>query len=67
LGGSVKVKVSAGAASGPTVAEQETQQREARQSAADQAVQGDRFVRDLVDMFDAKVVGAKSRPSASDE
>jgi len=67
LGGSVKVKVSAGAASGPTVAEQETQQREARQSAADQAVQGDRFVRDLVDMFDAKVVGAKARPSASDE
>jgi len=65
LGGRISVKVTAGDVSGATVAEQETRQREARQSAADQAVQGDRFVRDLVDMFDAKVVGTKSRPSGN--
>ncbi|HEX5092772.1 MAG TPA: DNA polymerase III subunit gamma/tau [Burkholderiales bacterium] len=61
LGRHVNLKVTAGATNGSTVAAQETKQREARQSAADQAVQDDRFVRDLVDIFDAKVVGAKAR------
>jgi DNA polymerase-3 subunit gamma/tau len=67
LGRRITLKVTAGPMKTATVAEQEAKQRETRQSAADQAVQEDRFVRDLVDIFDAKVVGAKARtPDAAD-
>jgi len=67
LGGRITLKVTAGTVNAGTLAEQEAKQRETRQSAANQAVQDDRFVRDLVDMFDAKVVGAKARtPDAPD-
>jgi len=67
LGGRIALRVAAGTANTGTLAEQEAKQRETRQSAANQAVQDDRFVRDLVDMFDAKVVGAKARtPDAAD-
>jgi DNA polymerase-3 subunit gamma/tau len=65
LGGRVALKISVGTVSGSTVAELETKQRAAQQDAAERAVHGDRFVRDLVDMFDAKVVGAKSRTQGS--
>jgi hypothetical protein len=47
---------------GTTVAEAEARERETRRAEADRAVQGDQFVRDLVDMFDAKVVGSRARP-----
>jgi DNA polymerase-3 subunit gamma/tau len=66
LGARISLKVAVGAAKGSTVAEQESKRREDRQSAADQAVQGDPFVRDLVDIFDAKVVGAKARTTGSE-
>jgi DNA polymerase-3 subunit gamma/tau len=62
LGRSVVLKVSKGPAAGATVAEAEAREREARTAEADRAVQGDQFVRDLVDMFDAKVVGSRARP-----
>jgi DNA polymerase-3 subunit gamma/tau len=61
LGGKVSLRVTTGAATGATVADLESQRREARQTEAERAVQGDRFVRDLVDMFDAKVVEARAR------
>jgi DNA polymerase-3 subunit gamma/tau len=62
LGRPVVLKVSKGPAAGATVAEAEAREREARTAEADRAVQGDQFVRDLVDMFDAKVVGSRARP-----
>lgn len=61
LGGQVALKVTCGPAGGASVAELDARQRSERQKAADQAVQGDHFVRDLVDMFDAKVVGTQAR------
>jgi DNA polymerase-3 subunit gamma/tau len=66
LGGRVTVKVTTGPANGATVADLEAKEREARQVEADRAMQGDRFVRDLVDMFDAKVVDAKARARDGD-
>jgi DNA polymerase-3 subunit gamma/tau len=61
LGRQVSLKVTAGPAGGATVADLDAKQRTARQTAADQAVRGDHFVRDLVDIFDAKVVGTQAR------
>ncbi|MDH5227249.1 MAG: DNA polymerase III subunit gamma/tau [Gammaproteobacteria bacterium] len=62
LGRPIALKVSKGQATGTTVAEAEAGERETRRAEADRAVQGDQFVRDLVDMFDAKVVGSRARP-----
>jgi DNA polymerase-3 subunit gamma/tau len=62
LGRPIVLKVSRGRAAGTTVAEAEARERAARRADADRAVQGDQFVRDLVDMFDAKVVGSRARP-----
>jgi hypothetical protein len=50
--------VTAGEASAPTAARLEASEREARRAQAAQAVQGDRFVQELVDIFDAKVVSS---------
>ena len=61
LGRRVQVKVATGAVAGATLADLEVKQRVASQVAADQAVHGDHFVKDLVDMFDAKVVGTQAR------
>ena len=44
-----------------TAAVMEAEDREARRADAARTVQGDRFVKDLVDMFDAKVVGSSVR------
>jgi hypothetical protein len=44
-----------------TAAVLDVEDREARRADAARAVQGDRFVKDLVDMFDAKVVGSSVR------
>lgn len=52
----VTVKISAGEAGGDSLAARETSEREARRAQAVQSVQGDRFVQDLVSLFDAKVV-----------
>jgi len=63
LGGRLAVKVGTGAPAdgAATLAGLEAKQRSARQAAADEAVQGDDFVRDLVNMFGAKVVGTQAR------
>jgi DNA polymerase-3 subunit gamma/tau len=62
FGHPVVLKVSKGPAAGATVAEAEAREKEARKAEADRAVQGDQFVRDLVDIFDAKVVDSRARP-----
>jgi DNA polymerase-3 subunit gamma/tau len=61
LGGPVSLKVSVGEAAGGSVASLEAGEREARRSAAAQAVQNDGFVQDLVDLFDGKVVDSTIR------
>jgi hypothetical protein len=46
---------------GASAAALEAGEREARRAAAAQAVQGDGFVQDLVNMFDGKVVDSTIR------
>ena len=58
FGGPLALKVAAGEANGDTAAGREADERAARRAEAARAVQGDRFVQDLVDIFDAKVVGS---------
>jgi DNA polymerase-3 subunit gamma/tau len=58
FGGPLALKVVAGEANGDTAAGREAGEREARRAEAAREVQGDRFVQDLVDIFDAKVVGS---------
>jgi DNA polymerase-3 subunit gamma/tau len=52
----VTVKITVGETGGGSLAARETSEREARRAQAVQTVQGDRFVQDLVTLFDAKVV-----------
>src|SRR2546425_8843933 len=56
LGAAVTVKVSVGEVAGNSAATLEANEREARRAAAAQAVHSDGFVKDLVNLFDAKVV-----------
>jgi DNA polymerase-3 subunit gamma/tau len=56
LGAGVTVKVVAGEAKGGSVAALEATERGARQAEAARSVQGDRFVQDLVEICDAKVI-----------
>jgi DNA polymerase III subunit gamma/tau len=61
LGSVVNVKVAVGEVAGASAAALEAGEREARRAAAAQAVQGDGFVQDLVNMFDGKVVDSTIR------
>ena len=61
LGSPVSVKVSVGEVSGASAAAIEAGERDAARAAATQAVQSDGFVKDLVDLFDAKVVDSTIR------
>ncbi|MDH4326448.1 MAG: DNA polymerase III subunit gamma/tau [Betaproteobacteria bacterium] len=65
FGRSLALKVVVGEANGDTVAGLEAGAREARHGEATRAVQGDRFVQDLVDIFDAKVVGSSIKANGS--
>jgi DNA polymerase-3 subunit gamma/tau len=56
LGIAVTVKVSVGEVSGASAAAIEAGERDAARAAAAQAVQSDGFVKDLVNLFDGKVV-----------
>jgi DNA polymerase-3 subunit gamma/tau len=67
LGTPVSLKVVAGEVSGATAAALDAAEREARRAAAEQAVQGDGFVKDLVNLFDGKVVDSTIRDSISGE
>jgi DNA polymerase-3 subunit gamma/tau len=61
LNGSVLLKVSVGEVAGASLASLEAGEREARRSAAAQAVKSDGFVQDLVNMFDGKIVDSTIR------
>jgi DNA polymerase III subunit gamma/tau len=61
--GTVSLKVGVGEIAGATAAAIEAGEREARRTAAAQAVQGDGFVQDLVNIFDGKVVDSSIRES----
>ena len=61
LGCALALKVTPGEGAGPSVAKLESGQKEARRAEAAKAVRDDRFVQDLVDIFDAKVVGSSAR------
>ncbi|HEU5282572.1 MAG TPA: DNA polymerase III subunit gamma/tau [Burkholderiales bacterium] len=62
LGRRLKVDFALGQAAGMTPAEQEDRERQARLQQAVQAIDGDPFVRDLVENFDARVVDESIRP-----
>ena len=61
LGQAVTVKVSVGETSGASAAALEAGEREARRAEAERAVQSDGFVKDLVNLFDGKVVDSTIR------
>jgi len=63
----VSLKVSAGEISGATAAAIDASERQARRAAAEQSVQADGFVKDLVNLFDGKVVDSTVRDSISGE
>jgi DNA polymerase-3 subunit gamma/tau len=61
LGRAVKLQVTPGEVGGPTLAALEAAQKGARRAEAVQAVQGDSFVQDLVNLFDGRVVDSTIR------
>jgi DNA polymerase-3 subunit gamma/tau len=61
LGAAVRIEVTVGEVSGATAAAIEAGERNARQAEAARAVQSDGFVRDLVNMFDGKVIDSTIR------
>src|SRR5205085_2597167 len=61
LGTQVIVKVGIGEATGASAAALETAERESRRAAAAQSVHADGFVKDLVNLFDGKVVDSTIR------
>jgi DNA polymerase-3 subunit gamma/tau len=61
LGNAVTVKVSVGEVSGATAAAIEAGDRGARQAEATRAVHADGFVKDLVNLFDGKIVDSTIR------
>ena len=61
VGSAVTVKVAVGELAGASPAALEAGAKEARRTAAAEAVKGDGFVQDLVNMFDGKVVDSTIR------
>jgi DNA polymerase-3 subunit gamma/tau len=61
LAAPVSLKVAVGEVAGASVASLEAGEREARRTAAAQAVASDGFVQDLVNLFDGKVVDSTIR------
>ena len=61
LGSPVNVKVTIGETAGTSAAALESAEKEARRAAAAQSVHSDGFVKDLVNMFDGKVVDSTIR------
>ena len=62
FGKPVALKIVIGEISGNTAAVKAQSEREARQGKALEAIQGDAFVRDLMDTFDATIVGDSVKP-----
>ena len=62
FGRSIALKVVIGEISGNTAAGKAQNERDARQGKALQAIEGDAFVRDMMDTFDATIVGDSVKP-----
>jgi DNA polymerase-3 subunit gamma/tau len=62
FGSRLKVEFTTGQASGQTPAELEDRERQTKLRSAVQAIEGDPFVRELVESFDARVVDETIRP-----
>jgi DNA polymerase-3 subunit gamma/tau len=63
----LRLEFTLGAMNGNTPAEQQDQERQARQRRAIEAIEGDPFVRELVEGFDARVADDSIRPLESGE
>ncbi len=63
FGKAIALKIVIGEISGNTAAVQAQTERQARQGKALEAIQGDAFVRDLMDTFDATIVGDSVKPA----
>ncbi|MHB8667426.1 MAG: DNA polymerase III subunit gamma/tau [Burkholderiales bacterium] len=63
FGKPVALKIVIGEISGNTAAVQAQTERQARQGKALEVIQGDAFVRDLMDTFDATIVGDSVKPT----
>ena len=63
FGRSIALKIVIGEISGNTAAVQAQTERQARQGKALDVIQGDAFVRDLMDTFDATIVGDSVKPT----
>jgi DNA polymerase III subunit gamma/tau len=61
FGRPITLKIAPGEIGGASAAALEAGEREAKRAEATRTVQGDKFVQDLVDMFDAKVIGSSIR------
>ena len=67
LGRPVRVRVSAGEVRGTSLAALEANDRSVKRAEATRSVQGDRFVNDLVTMFDGRVVEQSVRSARNSE
>ena len=63
----LRLEFTLGAMNGNTPAEQQDQERQARQRRAIETIEGDPFVRELVESFDARVADDSIRPLESGE
>ena len=63
LGRPMRVKVGVGETRGASAAAKDASERAQRQSEAAQTMKGDRFVQDLVNMFDGRVIEPGVRPA----
>ncbi|MBI5909208.1 MAG: DNA polymerase III subunit gamma/tau [Betaproteobacteria bacterium] len=63
FGSAIALKIVIGEVSGNTAAGQAQSERQARQGKALEAIQGDAFVRDLMDTFDATIVSDSVKPT----
>ena len=61
-GGKIKLEISVGQGDGKTVAAVRDLEQKQQQSDATQSIEGDPFVRDLIEHFDARVVPASIKP-----
>ena len=61
-GGKIKLDISVGQGDGKTVAAVRDREQKQQQSDATQSIEGDPFVRDLIEHFDARVVPASIKP-----
>jgi DNA polymerase-3 subunit gamma/tau len=67
LGQPIRVRVSAGDVRGTSLAAMEANDRDVKRAEAARSVQGDRFVNDLVNLLDGRVVEQSVRSSRSNE